>query len=104
MVLQGSVDHPALVVPAPPLLVLSEEALLIPWRRPFWDGCRSSSVRQADKGGVGDMIVLLGRKEKIKVAVFTSAKVVLDQRRVCHQELMALLYGRVVGLASVPGG
>ena len=64
MVLQGSVDHPAIVVLAPLLLVLSEKALLLPGRRPFWDSCRSYLVGRADKGGVGYITVLLRRKHR----------------------------------------
>ena len=103
MVFNVSVNHPVLVVPAPLLLVLSEEAILLPERRPLWYVCSFFSVRRAEKGGVVDMSVLLGHKDKLEVAVLPSSKVALDRLRVHHQELMALLYGGLVVLDRILG-
>ena len=84
MVLQVGVYHPALVVQAPLLLEFSEEALLLPGRLPFSYGCRSSWVVRAYKRGIRDTSVLIGTKDKPKVAVFLSSKVSLGQRCVFH--------------------
>ena len=56
------------------------------------------------KGGVVDMSVLLGHKDKLEVAFLPSSKVALDRLRVHHQELMALLYGGLVVLDRILGG
>ena len=60
-------------------------------------------VGKADKGGVGNTSILLGRKGKPEVAALTFAEVALDQRRVHHQDLVALLYGGVFGIDLVLG-
>ena len=60
-------------------------------------------IGKADKGGVGNTSILLGRKGKPEVAVLTSVEVALDQRRVRRQDLVALLYGGVSGIDLVLG-
>ena len=60
-------------------------------------------VGKADKGGVGDTSILLGRKGKPEVTVLTSVEVALDRRRVRRQDLVALLYGGVFGIDLVLG-
>ena len=104
MVLQGGFYHPSLVVIAMLLLVLSEEALILPGRRSCWDGCRSSRVGRADEGGVRDVSVLLGQKDEPKVAILASAEVALVRRLVRRQELIYLLDDGVFGITRVLGG
>ena len=58
-------------------------------------------VVKADKGGVGNTSILLGRKGKPEVAVLTSVEVALNRRRVRRQDLVALLYGGVFGIDLV---
>ena len=58
-------------------------------------------VGKADKGGVGNTSMLLGRKGKPEVAVLTSVEVALNRRRVRRQDLVALLYGGVFGIDLV---
>ena len=60
-------------------------------------------VGKADKRGVVNTSILLGRKEKPEVAVLTSVKFPLDRRRVHRQDLVALLYGGVFGIDLVLG-
>ena len=60
-------------------------------------------VGKADKRGVGNTIILIGRKGKPEVAVLTSVEVALDRRRVCHQDLVALLYGDVFRIEILLG-
>ena len=58
-------------------------------------------VGKADKGGVDNTSILLGRKGKPEVAVMTSVEVALDRRRVQRQDFVALLYGGVFGIDLV---
>ena len=60
-------------------------------------------VGKADKRGVGNTIILIGRKGKPEVAVLTSVEVALNRRRVRRQDLVALLYGGVFGIDLVLG-
>ena len=60
-------------------------------------------VGKADKGGVGNTSMLLGRKGKPEVAVLTSVEVALNRRCVCRQDLVALIYGGVFGIDLVLG-
>ena len=103
MVLQGRVNNPALAVLVTIILVLFEEALILPVWRPYWDGCRSSWVGQADEGGVGDTSILLDQKDEPVVAVLTCADVALNQRHIFRRELMYLLDGGVVEIELVLG-
>ena len=59
LVLERGVNHPALVVYEPLLLLLSEEALLLPGRLPCWYGCRSSQIGWADKESARDSSIFL---------------------------------------------
>ena len=63
--------------------------------------CRSARVGREDEGGSGFSCILFGREDEAEVAVLASAEVALDEGRVCRQELMGLLDGGVVRLASV---
>ena len=103
MILEGGVNHPALFLDSPLPIVLSEEAFLLPGRRPFWDGCRSAWIERAGKGSVCNSRIFIGRKDKPKVAVMPSAEVALDRRRVRCQELVELFDCRAIGLACVLG-
>ena len=100
---RADLTTPVVVLLATILLVLLEDALLLPGRRLCWDGCRSYQVRKDDKGVVGDASVLLGRKDDPEVPFLTSAKVALVQRRIRCQELIYLLDDRVVGIACALG-
>ena len=103
MVNQGSVNHPALVVQAPLLLVLLEEVLLISRWCPFWYGWRYYRVGRVDEGSVVNTIIFLGWKDEPKIDVLASSNVDLDQRCVRCQELVVLLDGGVVRLACMLG-
>ena len=46
---------------------------------------------------------MIGQKDDPEVAVLTSTKVALDQRRVHHQEFVYLLEVGMVGLGNVLG-
>ena len=77
--------------------------LLLPGRRPLWDGCRSYRVGLAEKGGVSNTIILIWRKDDPEVAVLPSAKIALDQHHILRQELVKLLDDGVVRLSHVIG-
>ena len=62
-----------------------------------------SLVGKADKGGVGNTSILIGRKGKSEVAFLASVEVALDRRRVHRQYLVTLLYGGVFGIDLVLG-
>ena len=83
--------------------MLSEGSLLLRGQRPCWDLCRSTRVGREDKGGTGDVSILLGREDEAKVAVLASAEVAFDRRCVLRQEFMVLLDVGVVRLAGVLG-
>ena len=103
MVLEVQVNDPVLVIHPSLLSVLAEECILLCGRRPCWDVCRVDRVGREDKCGSGYAYILFGREDESKVAVFASAKVALDGRRIFRQELMCLLDGGLVWLAEVLG-
>ena len=98
LVFEGHVDHPAIVINSPLLLVFSEEALLLPGRRTCWDGCRFDQIRWVDEEVVRNLSVLLGWKYKPEVAILISSKVALGQHRVFRPELVAIFDWRVIRL------
>ena len=83
--------------------MLFEEALLLPGSNTCWDGFCYAHIRQADKGGVRDSIVLIGRADNPKVAVLPSAKVALYQRYVHRQVLVDLFDCHVIDIDCVLG-
>ena len=96
MVLEVSVQLPSLFVYAMILLVLSEDALLIPGRRPFWDGFHYYRVGREDVGVGHDTRILLRRKETPEVYVLPTSMGSLYRCHVCRQELAELLDGCTV--------
>ena len=103
LVFEGSFNHPALVIDSEILLVLSEEALLLPRRHPLWDGFRYSRVGRAHEGGVLGLGIFIGRKDNIEVPVIPSAEGAIYRRRVIFQELVKFLDHCVIRIYRVLG-
>ena len=85
------------------LLLLLEEAILLPCWLPYWYGCRSYQVERSDEGVVGYTSIFLRWKDDPKAAVLTSSEVALNLLRIRCQYLVALLDGGVVGIARMIG-
>ena len=83
--------------------LFADDSLLLHGRLPCWGVCCATEVGREDKGGSGYACILFVREDEGVVAVLASAKVTLDGRRVCRQELMGLLDGSLFLLAGVLG-
>ena len=95
MVAEGSVDVTTLVVLLTLLCVIVDERLLVEGGCPLRDGGRSTRVGWADKGDLTDERVLCRCQDDTKVAVLVLSLGTLDQRQVCGEETVCVLYGRL---------
>ena len=100
-ILEGGVHCRALVVHTTHLLVLSEDALILLRRRPWWDGYHSSWVGWVDEGGCREAGIPFAWEDNIKVAVLASTKGTLTQLHVHCQELVSLLDGGIVVFSQI---
>ena len=84
LVFESGFYHPALVVYLVLLIVLLDEALLLPRCIPCWYAFHYYQVGWDDEGGVCSSNILLGCNDNPNVPISPSTDVTLGLRRILH--------------------
>ena len=102
-VMRGYVNRTELIVAPMWLLILVEDALLLPGKCPYCNRNRSYRVWRANTWVSGKPGILISWEDYSEVSVMDSTKGNINQRCVCCQEFVSLLDGGIVKFLQMIG-